>query len=88
MRKLLLLIVTALAGCTTLAPGADAVRITRSADSVRSCHPVGYVQSSPPYVMPGDDYKQVRNQAAALGGNAVLITGPRLIHTAGTAYRC
>jgi hypothetical protein len=77
-----------LTGCTTLAPGAREIRITRDTAWVRGCKAVGPVQSSPPYVLPGDDLKQIRNQAVALGANAVLLTGPRILHTAGVAYRC
>lgn len=89
MKKLLLLaIASVLAGCTTLAPGADAVRITHDPAQVASCKAVGSVLSSPPYVMPGDDLKQMRNEATALGGNVILRTGPRVLATRGVAYRC
>lgn len=77
-----------IAGCTTLAPGAQRVWITTNPAAVSGCKPMGSVASSPPYVAPGDDYKQMRNEAVALGANAILRTGPRLYITRGVAYRC
>ena len=84
----LLPVALALVACTTLAPNAESTRIARSTAAVAACHPVGPVRSAPSYVMPGDDYRQLRSQTAALGGNAVLVTAPRLISTAGVAYHC
>jgi len=90
MKKVVALAAVAglLAGCTTLAPGATRVWITTNPSDVSGCHAVGSVQSSPPYVMPGDDLKQLRNEAVALGGNTILRTGPRILVTRGVAYRC
>ena len=78
----------ALAGCTTLAPGAKGVYITRNAADVEQCKALGSVQSVPPYILPNDDLKQLRNQTVAFGADTVLLTGPRLVSTAGVAYRC
>ena len=83
-----ILLVAAVAGCTTLAPGAKDVRITRNTADVESCKALGPVQSVPPYILPGDDLKQVRNQSIAVGADTILLTGPRIISTAGVAYRC
>lgn len=74
--------------CTTLAPTAQAVSTTRDAAAVANCKAVGNVASSPPYILPGDDLKQIKNQAVGLGGNIVLITGPRIVSTQGIAYSC
>jgi hypothetical protein len=80
--------ILAVSGCTTLAPTAASITTTRDGAAVSNCKPVGNVASTPPYVLPGDDLKQLKNQAAGLGGEIVLITGPRLISTQGIAYRC
>lgn len=85
---LALLLLFALGACTTLAPGAHAVRITENPADVAGCRAVGPVSSSPPYVVPGDDLKQLRNDAVALRANTVLRTGPRILITRGIAYRC
>lgn len=87
-RLVLLAAVAALTGCTTLAPGASRIWITTNPADVAGCRAVGSVESSPPYVMPGDDLKQLRNAATGLGANAILRTGPRLFVTRGVAYRC
>lgn len=78
-----------LAGCaTTMAPQAEGVRITKEAADVASCDALGDVHSTPPYIWPGDDLKQLRNSAVALKADTVLLTGPRLVVTKGIAYRC
>ncbi len=74
--------------CTTLAPTAQTVSTTRDAMVVTNCKAVGNVASIPPYILPGDDLKQIKNQTVGLGGNTVLITGPRLVSTQGIAYSC
>jgi hypothetical protein len=78
----------AVSGCTTLAPTAVNISTTRDGAAVVNCQAVGNVASVPPYILPGDDLKQVKNQAAGLGGDTVLLTGPRLVSTQGIAYRC
>jgi hypothetical protein len=88
MRKILLLNALALAGCTTMAPHADQVAIVTDPIAVEKCSALGNVASDPPYIMPGDDLKQLRNQAAGLGADTVLRTGPRIVSTKGIAYRC
>jgi len=74
--------------CTTLAPTAQGIPTTRDAAQVASCKAVGNVASTPPYILPGDDLKQIKNQAAGLGGDIVLITSPRIVSTQGIAYQC
>jgi hypothetical protein len=46
------------------------------------------VASDPPHVMPGDDLKQLKDQAAGLGADTVLSTEPRVLSVKGIAYRC
>lgn len=84
----LLTLVAALSACTTVAPQANDVRVTRETADVASCHPVGSVRSVPPYILPGDDFKQLRNQSISLGADTILVTSPRLVMTSGVAYRC
>ena len=62
--------------------------ITRDVAAVEHCKALGSVASAPPYVLPGDDLKQLKNQALGLGANTVLLTGPRFVSTAGVAYQC
>jgi outer membrane lipoprotein SlyB len=89
MRLSIAIVAAALStGCTTLAPHAEDVRTTSHAEEVAHCTAMGSVRSVPPYIMPNEDLKQLRNKAVALGADTVLITGPRLISTAGIAYKC
>jgi hypothetical protein len=88
MKRLFLLSPLALCACTTLAPGTAEVFVTRDPAAVQACQAAGNVASVPPYVLPGDDLKQVRNQAVGLQADTVLLTGPRLVSTQGVAYRC
>lgn len=75
------------AACTTLAPHAEDIRVTSEANDVKSCAAVGSVRSVPPYVMPGDDLKQLRNQSLALGADTLLVDS-RVVFSSGAAYRC
>jgi hypothetical protein len=71
-----------------MAPGAQDIPVTRNTAEVEHCKAVGPLQSVPPYIMPGDDLRQMRNQAVGLGADKILLTGPRVLSTAGVAYRC
>jgi hypothetical protein len=84
----LILLGAVLLACTTLAPTARDIPTTREPAAIANCKAVGNVASIPPYILPGDDLRQLKNQAAGLGGDMVLITGPRLVSTQGIAYRC
>jgi hypothetical protein len=70
-----------------LAPGADQVKITRSAADVASCTAVGNIDSHitgiPTQIPP-----QMQNQAVGLGGNVVLDTSVMGTTTTGVIYRC
>lgn len=41
----------------------------------------------PPYVLPNEDYVQMRNAALALKADTVFVTS-RLVVSRGVAYRC
>lgn len=84
--------VAAAAGCVTMAPGADSVRLTRNSPDVAACSPVGNVK------VPTNDQGLVdistaetvfRNQVVGYGGNTGLVTEGLLgVPSAGIAYRC
>lgn len=80
---------TFLASCTTLAPGASEIIVTRKPADVEHCSPLGSVQSAAQGV-PGDDIRELRNQAVGAGADTILITSSILSNsgTSGLAYRC
>ncbi len=84
------LIVTLSSGCaTTLAPGASEIVMTRKPADVEHCSPLGSVQSAPGE-FPGNDIRELRNQAVGAGADTVLITSSVFSNngTGGLAYRC
>ena len=84
------LTVTLLSGCvTTLAPGASEIVLTRKPADVAHCSPLGSVQGGPPE-FPGNDIKELRNQAVGAGADTVLITSSIFASSGqgGLAYRC
>jgi hypothetical protein len=91
MRIAVALTAILISGCTTtLAPGASDIVVTRKSADVKNCSPLGSVQSSGQSVMPGDDVKELRNQALGMGADAILVTSPIISQsgTSGLAYRC
>ena len=91
MRIAFALTVILASGCTTtLAPGAREILVTRKSADVQHCSPLGSVQSTGQSVVPGDDVKELRNQAVGMGADAVLVTSPIISQsgTSGLAYRC
>lgn len=84
------LTITLLSGCvTTLAPGASEIVVTRTPADVTHCSPLGSVQGGPAE-FPGNDIKDLRNQAVSVGADTVLITSPIFTNSGagGLAYRC
>jgi len=82
--------ITLLSGCvTTLAPGASEVIVTRNPADVAHCSPFGSVQGGPAE-FPGNDIKDLRNQAVGAGADTVLITSSIFTSNGagGLAYRC
>lgn len=82
-----------LAGCvtTTLAPGADKVRITTVPADVVACSAVGNLHATlaPNGVPTTDPNVELRNQAIGFGGNTVLVTSSTVgTPTEGIAYKC
>ena len=82
------LAIALVSACTTVAPQAEKIRITRESADVANCKAIGSVQSTPPYIMPGDDFKQIRNRALPQGADTILITTPRFVSTQGVCYKC
>jgi hypothetical protein len=80
-------IVLEVAGCVSLAPGADQVKITKNAADVAGCAAVGNVAGHPPYAAPSDAMHQMQNQVVGLGGNDLLVTSD-LVSATGVGYRC
>jgi hypothetical protein len=84
------LTITLLSGCvTTLAPGASEIVVTRNPAVVAHCSPFGSVQGGPPE-FPGNDIRELRNQAVGAGADTVLITSSIFTGSGsgGLAYRC
>jgi len=78
-----------LQGCVTVPAGGEAVQfIPNGTVALIGCQPVGPINSRPPYILPGDDLKQLRVQAVALRADSVQITRRGLGDTQGIAYRC
>lgn len=78
-------------GCANppLAPGADKVKITRIADDVASCKPVGNIHLDCKNTINVGTEPIVRNQVVALGGNTVFVTGGTFgAICGGVAYSC
>jgi hypothetical protein len=64
------------------------ITIVRNEADVAQCKLLGEIAAHPPYVWPGDDFKQLRRKAAELGANTVLVPGSRLGTVEGFAYQC
>ena len=85
---LLSIVLLVFCGCATrVAPGAEAIIVTRNASDVEGCKPVGNVEAHPPYYSRNDDLRQLRNQALPMGATAIFITH-RVSKATGIAYRC
>ncbi len=77
-----------LTGCTsTLTPEAQRVRVTKKEADVAGCQSLGFVEAPPPHSTPDDAEHELRNRAAALGGNVLFVTSYSLKAT-GVAYAC
>ena len=76
----------AASACASVAPNSESVRLTRTAGDVTGCKEMGYVESWLAFSF-RDARVQLRNRAAAIGGNTILVTSP-FGETTGTAYAC
>lgn len=73
-------------GCASVAPTADRVVLTREASAVVGCKDVGSVEAWIALSF-GDARVQLKNRAAALGADTVLVNSS-FGETTGTAYAC
>ncbi|HYH10030.1 MAG TPA: hypothetical protein VEK11_23475 [Thermoanaerobaculia bacterium] len=67
---------------------ASAIKIVRKREEVEGCEMLGEIAAHPPYIWPGDDFRQLRSKGAALGADTVLVPGRRIGSVEGIAYRC
>ena len=67
---------------------ASAIKIVRKREEVEGCELLGEIAAHPPYIWPGDDFRQLRGKASALGADTVLVPGRRIGSVEGFAYRC
>jgi hypothetical protein len=76
-------------GCVSLAPQAEKIRVTSIGSEVAQCKVLGAVESHPPYMFPSDGVNQLRNNAAALGADTLLLTSSGALRgKTGMAYSC
>lgn len=74
---------------SSLSPEAVAVKLTSQAADVSGCKLLGTVASPPLYMWPNDGVNQLRNNAAALGADTLLLTSHGVMRgKTGSAYRC
>ena len=78
--------VAMMAGCASVAPKSDSIVLTRESSSVVGCKEVGSVEAWLALSF-GDARVQLRNHAAALGADTILVNSP-FGETTGTAYVC
>jgi hypothetical protein len=83
MRIAAALMIVLISGCTTLAPGAKEIIVTRNTADVQNCRVLGSVGSA------NGGVDELRNQALGMGADTILITSWVLsTETAGLGYRC
>lgn len=81
------LLVALIAGCVSLTPEAEKMKVTKKAADVVGCKALGYVEGHPPYVGPRDGMHQMQNQASALGADTLFVTAYN-VSANGVAYLC
>jgi uncharacterized protein DUF4156 len=78
-------------GCASvvLTPEAEQVRVVERGDDVRGCTLLGMIEATGPDIAQGDSQRELRNRAAAIGADTVLLTSRGSTKNAyGAAYRC
>ena len=76
-------------GCVSVAPQAEKIRVTSNGEDVAQCKVLGTVESHPPYMFRSDGVNQLRNNAAALDADTLLLTSSGALRgKTGMAYRC
>src|ERR1051325_3958848 len=74
VRNIGAMLLVTLLGCTSLAPQAEKIRVTSTGADVEQCKVLSAIESRPPYIGPNDGVNQLRNNAAALGADTLLLT--------------
>lgn len=83
-----------LAACTSTSPRNAEVQVTRDADGVGACQPLGAVEANSGWggqtdtlLASPNTVKVLQNKTAKLGGNVVLVITAGA-HAKGEAYKC
>lgn len=71
-----------------LTPGGKAIHVIDSAEEANNCRSVGEAKAYPPYVLPYDAKHTLRNKAAELGGDTMLITNHAIGVARSQVYDC
>lgn len=87
MKRLIMIAPLILTACTTLAPGAENVRLVRDGHAVTGCTVMGNVTSSYNFGEAKDYNKDIKNQAVGLRADTVLLTNSMFTMPSGIAYR-
>ena len=87
-RILPILTVFFITGCVSLTPTAKLISETKTEGEVANCVNPGEVVATPPFVGPSDAKNTLRNKAAALGANKILITKYGIGTAKAQAYKC
>jgi hypothetical protein len=90
MKRTLLIGFILMLGCGTVAlsPEGERIRLTSDRNDVAGCAMVGVVDAKPPYIGPHDAEYTLRNKAAAIGADTLLVAGWKANTQSATAYRC
>lgn len=72
----------------TLTPEAKALRVLGSKEEAAACRDLGEVDAPPPFIFPHDAKHTLRNKAAALGANTIVITDHFIGTANAEAYLC
>lgn len=85
----LLILFFALVGCASLTKEGEKVRLTLNENDVSACKFIENIKIGPPYWLPSDWKKKLRNKAGTVGGNTVLTKKPGLkVYVEGKVYTC
>jgi hypothetical protein len=64
-----------------------AVDMAKDTAAVASCTVIGQVSSTPPYILPGADIRQMKRLADAMHADTLFVVS-RGVVSKGVAYRC
>ena len=91
-RCLIIISLFVLIGCSSsirsAVPGSELIRVTQNGADVTQCKPLGEVHAYPPFFLPGDAERTIRNRTVVMGGNTVLTSSTDLVVANGFVYKC